>query len=82
MSTLREYLAQKRDALLARNAAAQISGTQKLTLQASVTAEGRSGYGASASATSRSSATAAPTSPATTLAPARPSYNWEYWAAA
>ncbi|MFN8504007.1 OsmC family protein [Kouleothrix sp.] len=43
MSTLREYLAQKRDAILARNAAAQSGGTPPLTLQASVTAEGRSG---------------------------------------
>lgn len=43
MSTLREYLAQKRDALLARRAAAQAGGAQPHALQATVTAEGRSG---------------------------------------
>jgi uncharacterized OsmC-like protein len=43
MSTLREYLGQKRDALLARREAAQSAEAGVHKLEASVTAEGRSG---------------------------------------
>ena len=43
MSTLREYLGQKRAALLARREAAKANGTGPHTFQAKVTAEGRSG---------------------------------------
>jgi uncharacterized OsmC-like protein len=43
MSTLREYLGQKRTALLARRAAAKANGSGPHTFQANVTAEGRSG---------------------------------------
>jgi hypothetical protein len=43
MSTLREYLGQKRAALLARREAAKTNGQGPNTLQAKVTAEGRSG---------------------------------------
>ena len=43
MSTLREYLSQKRAALLQRREAAKANGTRPHILQAKVTAEGRSG---------------------------------------
>ncbi|HEU5100712.1 MAG TPA: OsmC family protein [Roseiflexaceae bacterium] len=43
MSTLREYLGQKRAALLARREAATANGQAPNTLQAKVSAEGRSG---------------------------------------
>ncbi|WP_067137080.1 OsmC family protein [Microtetraspora malaysiensis] len=43
MSTLREYLVQKRAALLARRAATAESGGGPVPLRATVTAEGRSG---------------------------------------
>jgi uncharacterized OsmC-like protein len=43
MSTLREYLGQKRAALLARREAAKANGQAPHKLQAKVTAEGRSG---------------------------------------
>src|SRR3982750_992949 len=43
MSTLREYLGQKRAALLARRESAKANGQGPHKLQAKVTAEGRSG---------------------------------------
>jgi uncharacterized OsmC-like protein len=43
MSTLREYLVQKRDALLARREAAKANGSGANILRAKTTAEGRSG---------------------------------------
>ena len=43
MSTLREYLVQKREALLARRARARAAGAAPHTLTARVRAEGRSG---------------------------------------
>jgi len=43
MSTLREYLIQKHDAINARREQAQINGAEPSTLSAKVTAEGRSG---------------------------------------
>src|SRR2546421_5740124 len=43
MSTLREYLIQKHDAINARREQAQINGAEPSTLSAKVIAEGRSG---------------------------------------
>lgn len=43
MSTLNEYLGQKRQALLARRAKIKMGSTEPVTLQAHVKAEGRSG---------------------------------------